>query len=241
MKTFVRTTVVTCLTVLSVLVIGTYILHSIAPLKVQAAPNSPIQAQCIQPELVGIQKLLSKATNQEDIGLLMAKKRALEQAERDCIAQANANPPAQKPKDLVGILLPEPTSEVISPRMGIQSQELLPVGNFIPTSDLPNLWVGTRRGNLIEIAAGYLREEDENWQQKHPEWAAQGLQGALYIVTNGKGENGTVYPTPLRSGGIYLVSECGNILNVESANGTLFSFDVETLSYLESTISCPVP
>lgn len=231
---------VTFVTVLGILIVWAYGLHSNATQKVQVAPHSPILAQCVQPELAGIQELLSKTTNQNTISLLTDKKKALEQAEQDCIARAKLQSPAQKPQDPSGVFLPLPTSNPISPKTGIQLQELLPVGNFVPTSDMPNFWAGMYKGNLIEIAAGFLREEDENWQQNHPEWAGKS-QGALYVVINGQGINGKVHPTPSRNGSVHLVSDCEGILNLEAADGTLFSFDVETLTYLENAIPCSVP
>ncbi len=231
MKTFIKTTMVTFLIIIGVLVVWAYVLHLNVLQTAQAASNPPTLAQCAQPELAGIKELLSKATSQEDISLLTEKKKALEQAEQDCITKAESRSPAQKPRDRIGVLLPEPTPNPGYPKMGIQRQELLPVGNFIPVSDMPNFWAGMYKGNLIEIAAGFLREENES----------QVSQGALYVVINGEGTKGVVYPTPSRNGSIHLVSICANIINVEATDGTLFSFNIETFSYLENAIFCSIP
>ena len=242
MKTFIRTTITTMLIVFSVIFIWSNTRQSSALKNVQAAPKVPVPAYCAQPELFGIQELLSKANNPDVAQPLLEKKKALDQAELDCIARASANPPAQKPMDLVGVLLPTPFPDPVpATQMGVQNQELLPIGAFIPTSDGPNFWVGINKGKVIEIAAGSLREEDENWQQNHPEWMTQGPQGALYIVINQDGATGAIYPTPSRNGSIYLVASCGNTLSLKATDGTILSFDVATLSYAENTIPCSVP
>lgn len=242
MRTFIRTTTITMLFVLGVMSVWSFIRQSNVAKNVQAAPEGIAPAYCVQPELPGIKELLSKTTDSNAKQRLSEKKESLEQAELECIERAKANPPAQKPKDLVGILLPTPVPEPTpTMQMGIQTQELLPVGNFIPTTDGPNLWVGIIKGKVLEVATGSLREEDENWQQNHPEWVTQGPQGALYIVINRDGSNSAIYPTPSRNGSVYLVSSCGNVLNLEATDGTIFSFDVAILSYVENTSSCSTP
>lgn len=240
MRTLLRTTLITMLITLSALMLGLYMLHQSSTERAQAAGGLPVPSYCVEPALADIQEALTKTTNPSQ--LLLGKEKALEQAELDCAANATAHPPAKKPTELVGVLLPTsipaPTATL---QVGIQDGHPNPSNIFVPTDDNNNTWNGSVNGNIVQIVAGFMREQDENWRQDHPEWVTQGAQGALYVVVNYDGLKGAIYTTPSRHGVVHFVAACGSTLVLQATDNTIFTFDAATLTYVSNSTSCPIP
>jgi hypothetical protein len=128
------------------------------------------------------------------------------------------------------------------PMPGIQHAELLPSEDFIPIEDGQNMWAGNVDGRAVEIYAGSATAADENWQAEHPDWASQPelhLQGALRVVLDADPLHAGLFPTNGRHGALHLVAACEPLLIVQAADGKLFTFDVATMTYVNSPDACP--
>jgi len=243
MRTLLRTTLITMLITTVALAGWSFVRQTNGTKNAKAASGLQVPSYCIPPELAGIQELLAKTTDPNGRQLLLAKEKDAEQAALNCAANATAHPPAPKPAT-AGLL---PTSvPVATPtlQVGLQHAELLPVGIFIPIDNGNNMWAGFVNGQAVQIAAGSVRETDENWRQNHPDWQAHPelhTQGAIRVMVNYDGVNAITYPTPSRNGAVDLIAACGNLLILHAADNTIFTFDAAKLIFVNNTTSCTLP
>jgi hypothetical protein len=250
LRTLLRTTLITALVTLAIFT-GWYLMQrSNSVESAQAAPGLQVPSYCVPPELKGIEELLSKTTDPKGRELLLAKKKSAENAARECAAEAAIHPPATAvPTWLLESLKPTIPAETPIPdptlQLGIQRGDVMGFGIFIPVMDDNNMWIGFVNDQTVAIVAGYIRMED-GWQQDHPEWQDHPelhVQGALSVTVNYGAPNGIPhrYPTPSRNGAVHFIAACGNTLVLQAADGTIFTFDVTTLSYVDNSAACATP
>ncbi len=233
MRTLLRTTLITSLITITVLIGWSLINRTNSAESANAASGLPVPTYCVPPELAGIQELLSKTTDPNARQILLAKEQDAENAALNCAANATAYPPAPKPTNEVGVFLPTPipgSTPTLQP--GIQHAELNPVGNFIPAEDGKNLWVGLLNGQVVELAVGSTRDDSG---QVNPNLPAQ---GALRMTVNYDGLKGQTFPTPSRHGPVHLTAACGNVIVLLATDKTTFAFDIAHLAYLSNPSSC---
>ncbi len=234
MRVLLRSTLVTTLIVLAGLMLWWLIYKPNATDSASAALGLQVPWYCVPPELTAIRQLISQTNNPEARRTLQAKEAAAEHAALECAANATLHPPAVKPGQAV--LLPTPAvASTPTLEVGLQHAELLPVGDFLPSDDGNNMWVGTVNGCDLQVFAGSTSGPDDNGQQNQP---AQ-VQGALRLIVNGDGLHASEYRTPGRHGDVQLVAACGAILVAQAQDGTLFTFDAAALKYVQGPVSCP--
>jgi len=231
--------------VLIISVTGITILGLFLVLKFLMAPEiakantNPVPEYCIPIELQAIDTELSKDSGATTNKLLIEKKAAFEKSMEECAMLATSHPPAEKPEELIGVmqltLTPLPTSQII---LGIQKNILLPSGDFIPTSESQNnYWAGVVNGQTIQILAGILRDQDENWRENHPEWEEMGPQGAVEVVDQ-NWSMVALMQTPTRNGYVHFVKECNSSLLLQADDGTMFVFDLAKFIFITSDTGC---
>lgn len=170
--------------------------------------------------------------------LLLEKIEANETAMAECARLAIAYPPAAKPQEQIGVLLPTftplPPPEIV---LGVQKVIALPSGDFIPTSDDEyNFWAGKIDGKIVQLYAGYQRDRDG----ETPAGSSDRLsQGAVYAVDSNWGKIALV-ATPTRNGTLHFVKECNSLLLLQAADGTLFTFDPAELAFVSNNTSCSI-
>jgi hypothetical protein len=205
----------------------------------RAASELQVPPYCVPAMLPGLQQLLARTTDAEAQQLLIAKINIAERQALECAAAATMYPPLKKP--IIPIrpptVVPAATATLL---VGLQYVELGAGGDFVPMEDGLNKWAGFIYGNVVEVAAGRLKDTDNGWQLNHPEWVAQGSQGAVFVVVNHDKVKGT-FPTPSRHGVVHFIAACGSILLLQAEDGTVFSFDAARLAYVDNLPSCPVP
>ncbi len=234
MRVLLRSTLVTTLIVLAGLTVGWLIYKPNATDSASAAPGLQVPRSCVPPELAAIKQLISKTNDPQARRALQAKEAAGEQAALECAVNATLHPPAAKPDQAVLLptpaVAPTPTLEV-----GLQHAELLPVGDFLPSEDGNNMWVGTVNGRDLQVFAGSTSGPNDNGQQNQ----SVQVQGALRLIVNGDGLHASEYRTPGRHGDVQLVAACGATLVAQAQDGTLFAFDAAALEYVQRPVSCP--
>lgn len=248
MRTLLRTALVTMLVMFSILIAWSFIRSPNSAESAKAASRLPVPSYCVEPALAGIQEALAKTTNPSQ--LLLGKKKALEQAELDCAANATAHPPAQKPNNFVGVLQPTSipaTAPGPTLQFGIQHGDVGPAGgDFIPVPDGNNVWYGYVNSQIVVGVAGFIKDVDQNLLQEHPEWQAHPelhVQGGLEVTMNYDTPNHKLseYPTPSRNGAVHFINACGNLLVLQATDNTIFTFDVSTMTYVNNSSTCLVP
>lgn len=167
---------------------------------------------------------------------LLGKIAANESSMAECARLATAYPPAAKPQDQIGVLLPTftplPTPEIV---MGIQKAIALPSGDFIPTSmDEYNFWAGKIDGKIVQLYAGFQRDRDGETPAGS---SARLSQGAVYAVDSNWGKIALI-ASPTRNGTLHFVKECDSLLLLQAADGTLFTFDPAQLAFVSNNTSC---
>jgi len=199
----------------------------------RAASKLQVPPYCVPAMLPGLQQLLARTIDAEAQQLLIAKINIAEKQALECAAAATMYPPLKKP--IIPIrpptVVPAATATLL---VGLQQEELSPVMSFYPVEDELNAWADVVNGNVVEISAGSVK--DENWQD-HPGWPTQ---GAIYVVMN-YGWKVTMFPTPSRHGAVHFIADCGTMLLLQAEDGTVFSFDAARLAYVDNLPSCPVP
>ena len=206
---------------------------------VAKANTSLVPEYCIPVELQVVNAELSKdsgTTNE----LLIEKKSALEKSVEECALLATSHPPAEKPDDQIGVMLPTPSPLPTKQlALGIQQIILLPSGDFIPTSESQNnYWAGVINGQTIQILAGILRDQDEAWREDHPEWINVGPQGAVEVL-DANWSTITIVQTPTRNGYVHFVKECDSLLLLQADDKTMFIFDPSKLTFVSENVECP--
>lgn len=231
MRAHVRTALITAL--LAFIAFLSWFLMSVAnsPKSAQAAAGLPVPAYCVPEGLAGVEEQLAKTNDAGTTQLLLVKKQDALNAEATCVANATLYPPAPKPNNLMGVLLPTsipgPTPTL---QLGIQDAILavVPGMNFVPIANQNNYWAGFVDGKAIIIAAGSLIDPTTD-------------QGAVNVVVNYMWEKATNYPTPSLHGRVHIVAVCGSTLVLQSTDNTIFTFDVATMTYVSNSGSCPIP
>ena len=94
------------------------------------------------------------------------------------------------------------------------------------------MWAGFVNGQIVQVFAGSVR--DDNWQA-HPNLP---IQGALLVTVNYDGLKGQTYPTSASDGALHLIAACGNMLVLQAADKTNFTFDAARLTYVGNLASC---
>ncbi len=172
--------------------------------------------------------------------VLLAKRQAAERALAKCLADATDYVTREKPPfpGLPPTLMPAPTP---IPTLGLAQVPAMPsmVGGFISSGEGLNAWVGLINGSLLEVSAGWVVDA-ESAANRGP-WSAVQQQGAVYARTDGEAPTIRIFPTPSRSGVLHFVAACGSTLVLESADGTIFTFDAEAMKWVENTSACPAP
>jgi len=204
----------------------------------EATLDPSIPAYCVPAELTMLQEEYNQNPDAFSDGLLLEKIAANETAMVECARLATIYPPAAKPADQIGILLPTltplPTPEII---MGIQKAISLPIGNFIPTSmDENNYWAGTIDGKILQLDAGIQRYRDG---EPLAGSADNPYRGALLGFDSAWKQIG-LFPTPTRNVTIHFVKECDSLLLLQAADGTLFTFDPAQLVFVPNSAACSI-
>lgn len=231
MRTLLRTALITAL--LAFIAFLSWFLMSFAnsPKSTQVAAGSSVPSYCVPEVLVGLEEQLAKPNDANTTRLLLIKKQDALNGEATCVANATLYPPAPKPTNLVGVLLPTPIpSPTPTFQLGIQDAILVAVPgmNFVPIGNQNNYWAGLVDGKAIIIATGSLIDPTTD-------------QGAVDVVVNDEWGKATNYPTPSLHGSVHIVAACGSTLVLQSMDNTLFTFDVTTMTYVSNPGSCPTP
>ena len=147
MRTLLRTTLITALIALSVLIVLSLVHSAYSANSARAAAGLSVPSYCVPEGLAGVEEQLAKTKDASTTQRLLAKKQDALNAEATCVANATLYPPAAKPKNRVGVLLPTPVLvQVPTPtlQLGIQASILgvVPGMNFVPIADQNNLWEG---------------------------------------------------------------------------------------------------
>jgi len=205
----------------------------------RAASKLQVPPYCVPAMLPGLQQLLARTIDAEAQQLLIAKINIAEKQALECAAAATMYPPLKKPSVPIRppTVVPAATATLL---VGLQYVELGAGGDFVPMEDGLNKWAGFIYGNVVEVAAGRLKDTDNGWQLNHPEWVVQGSQGAVFVVVNHDKVKGT-FPTPSRHGAVHFIAACGATLVMQTEDGTVFTFDAARLMYVDNSTSCPIP
>ena len=147
MRTRLRTTLVTALIAFGMLIVLSLVHSAYSANHARAAASSSVPSYCVPEGLAGIEEQLVKTNDDSTTQLLLAKKQDALNAEATCVANATLYPPAAKPKNRVGVLLPTPVliqGPTPTLQLGIQTSILavVPGMNFVPIADQNNLWEG---------------------------------------------------------------------------------------------------
>ncbi len=131
MRVLMRSALVAMLATIAALMAWSFLQRPTAADTVSAASGLSVPAQCVPPELPGLQALLAGAQGGAARQFLQGKVSAAQQAALDCAAGQAAHPPAPKPAHAA--LLATAVSEA-TPTLpaGIQHAELVPSEGFFP-------------------------------------------------------------------------------------------------------------
>ena len=239
MRTLLRTALFIAIISVGIVTILALSRGNNSPLVVDAAIDGSVPEYCVPAELKMIEQELSQNPDVKPGQMLLEKIAANEKAMAECVRLATAYPPAPKPANLIGILLPTftplPPPEIV---MGIQKAILGPSGDFIPAFESENnYWAGEINGETIQILAGIRRERDEKWRENHPEWINMGPQGAVDVLDS-SWKRIALIPTPTRNGYVHFVTECDSLLILQATDGTFFTFDPVKLAFVANKDSC---
>lgn len=206
--------------------------HSSQNTNVTSDPPDP----CASAELQMLEEEYNQNPDAVSEQISLEKIAANETAMAECARLATAYPPAAKPQDQIGVLLPTltplPPPEIV---LGIQKAIALPSGDFIPTStDEYNFWAGKIDGKIVQLYAGFQRDRDG----ETPAGSTDRLsQGAVYAVDSNWGKIALI-ASPTRNGTLHFVKECDSLLLLQAADGTLFTFDPAQLVFVSNNTSC---
>ena len=239
MRTLLRTVLIIAIVGVGILTVLTLSKVTDSPLVVDASIDRSVPEYCVPAELKMIEQELSQNPDVKPGQMLLEKIAANEKAIAECVRLSTAYPPAPKPANLDGVLLPTltplPSPEIV---MGIQKTILGPSGDFIPASKSENnYWAGVINGETIQILAGIRRERDEKWRENHPEWVNMGPQGAVDVLDS-NWKRIALIPTPTRNGYVHFVKECDSLLILQATDGTFFTFDPVKLAFVANKDSC---
>lgn len=209
-----------------------------SPQVVDASIDSSIPETCIPIELKMMEEEYRQNPDAVSERLLLEKIAANETAMAECARLATAYPPAAKPTNQVGVLLPTftllPPPEIL---MGIQKAIVGPSGDFIPTSmDENNFWAGEIDGEIVQLYAGIQRDRDGESQSGSTDKPSQ---GAVYVVDSNWAKIALI-PTPTRNGYVHFVKDCDSLLLLQAAEGTLFTFDPAKLAFVSNNAACSI-
>jgi hypothetical protein len=117
------------------------------------------------------------------------------------------------------VVLDPSESESFVPEEGIFS----PAEDILSMYSFTNYWVGQVDGAYFQVSAGSMDESPN--------------QGGVVVVPYGAGPGGFI-PSPTASGSLSIVSAAGEVLDLESPDGTVFVFDVASQTFV---LSSPTP
>jgi hypothetical protein len=131
--------------------------------------------------------------------------------EKEFAALCPAAPASEVPLD------PGDSSPYV-PALGI----FAPAEDILPQFDFVNYWVGQVGDGYVWVYAGTLDAEPD--------------QGGVSVMPYGSGPS-ALFPTPKAVGAVKIISSEGALLTLEASDGSLFTFDVASSSYVTASAS----
>ena len=161
------------------------------------------------------------------------------------------HPPAKKPATIPPAPTVLPSSTATPILSGLQNNTLIPAPQslFLPVQEGSyqgyNEWIGNVDEQMVRVIGGSLMETNlSDVPRKHPEWNAQPelhTQSAITVIINDDWMKKAEYPTSTRNGALHLVNQCDNLIVLQAADHTVFSFDIYKLVSVDNLSTCPVP
>ncbi len=237
MRAIVRTTLLIVL-LAAVGVAGWFLARPLnLPKAVQAEAGTTFPSYCVPPELTLLRDQLAHTTDASAREFLITKINVAERLASQCATGVALYPAAPRVTQTAGIPMPTriphatPTVQV-----GLVHAFLVPAGgSFVPVPDGLNVWADVVSGNIVQIVAGRITDQSGQAGSSEPS------QGAVAVLVNNEGLTRRLLPTPTRHGTVHFLAACGTTLLLQSTDGTIFTFDAATLTYVDNSSACPTP